>query len=34
MTIGYFVHAGSHHEAQHQGQIDYILGLMKTAGAG
>ncbi len=34
MTIGYFVHSGSHHEAMHQGQIDYILGLMKTAEGG
>jgi len=33
ITIGYFVYAASHHEAQHQGQIDYILGLMKTAEA-
>jgi len=30
ITIGFFVYNASHHEAQHQGQIDYILGLMKA----
>jgi hypothetical protein len=30
MTIAYYLHQVTHHEAQHQGQIDYILGLMKA----
>ncbi len=30
MTIAYYLYQTTHHEAQHQGQIDYILGLMKS----
>ncbi|HXG35858.1 MAG TPA: DinB family protein [Dehalococcoidia bacterium] len=29
-TVSYYLHQAIRHEAQHQGQIDYILGLMKA----
>ena len=28
LTITHYLISASHHEAQHQGQIDYLLGLM------
>ena len=28
-TYAHYLHQSSHHEAQHQGQIDYIIGLMR-----
>ena len=28
-TYTYYLHQASHHEAQHQGQIDYLIGLMR-----
>lgn len=31
MTVADYLRGASHHEAEHQGQIDYLLGLMKQA---
>ena len=28
-TYAHYLHLASHHDAEHQGQIDYLVGLMK-----